>query len=786
MIKLFERLGHRYLWPATGWLPRVLLGVLLAAAILDPLLVHFAEPRFVAIGGADLGLARNWGYKEWSQSLPGPYGPLTSLYRWSGAHSELVFTPVAHRQPHLLTLKLIGGRPDNSIVAPVAVRAQTQFVNAIAVAPALRHYQLLIPGSPSVSSELRVQLAVPTAQLGVDARDVGIIGVAAMMDTVGSGGWWLGLQLPLCLGSLIVLVVACGATWRVAAIGSVVGLLLLLIGVAVPALTLRGARTLAELWGIAALVIMGARTLNHWSQLAPRQIAGWSATALVVSAALWFTPTIASDGVAYYAYLRSLAVDGDLEFTNEFAGPDVPFQHPPTRYATTRTITGRAANEHAVGPAIIWAPFYAAASLVVAVGNLAGAGWPTNGYALPHIALINLASLLALPLTIWFSYRTIRPWTQHWSALLSSCSLVVGSALLYFGLFEGAFAHPLAAATVAAFVWWWTRARLSRTIRQWVVLGLLAGLMCMIYWINALLLVLPAGDLLINGCAAFSQRDWRRLRHLVVSGLLFGVALLLAFSPQMIVWQILYGAPLLVPQGVGFAGPSEFEALALLVSPLHGMLLWAPIVVLGVLGLPWHVARRGLEGWLVVLAFCLYFLYNATLFDWHGSGTFGPRRLANVWPLLAPGLALLLEALHRRARWLPLALCTLAVTWSTAVLVRFVSYQLPRQTSELAALGVAEFVLAPDNLPWGALPNLLRGALVPRLILRAIGSGAAADWVQCAVLLGGLVIVATAGVQGIRWLNAWLDQLDNGADARPAAEVSDVGTSRLVEDAAQA
>lgn len=70
-----------------------------------------------------------------------------------------------------------------------------------------------------------------------------------------------------------------------------------------------------------------------------------------------------------------------------------------------------------------------------------------------------------------------------------------------------------------------------------------------------------------------------------------------------------------------------------------------------------------------------------------------------MWPLLVPGLALLFDGLRRRAHWLPLAVCTLAVTWSTAILVRFVTYQVPRQPSELDVLGIAEFVLAPNNLP---------------------------------------------------------------------------------------
>jgi len=51
---------------------------------------------------------------------------------------------------------------------------------------------------------------------------------------------------------------------------------------------------------------------------------------------------------------------------------------------------------------------------------------------------------------------------------------------------------------------------------------------------------------------------------------------------------------------------------------------------------------NGMESPLVLLAFALYFLYNATLGSWHGGGPFGLRRIANILPLLTPGLACLL------------------------------------------------------------------------------------------------------------------------------------------------
>ena len=50
----------------------------------------------------------------------------------------------------------------------------------------------------------------------------------------------------------------------------------------------------------------------------------------------------------------------------------------------------------------------------------------------------------------------------------------------------------------------------------------------------------------------------------------------------------------------------------------------------------------------LITALVAYFLYNAWLPDWHGSGAFGLRRLTLLAPWCMLGLALLFDALRRR------------------------------------------------------------------------------------------------------------------------------------------
>ncbi|MFL5801998.1 MAG: hypothetical protein ACJ8CR_09690, partial [Roseiflexaceae bacterium] len=639
----------RFLWPTLG-----LLALLLGAAWLEPLLVHRSFPRTIVIGGHDLGMAQGWSAKEISETLPGSQGPMTAPYRWSGASSDLVFAPAAQGQPYLVTLRLLSGRPATS----ARLSANGQPLAELAVAPVLRLYQIYVPGG-LVGQSLTLQLDTPTFSPPNDGRALGLIGLEARAKEVGAIAWRPRPTLPLLLLGLLALLLANGRPLARAVLSVALALgAVLAIGLVVPTETLAAARTLAQLLLIAAAVVGIAQWLRRrrsmGSQAAgdawwlPRAGRGWRwvAALMVLLAVFLFRTSMSADGVEYYAYLRSLAVDGDIEFTNELTGPDVPFERVPTSLATPGP-TGYAQNLASVGPAIIWAPFYLIGSLIARSGNTFGAGWTIDGYSLPYIAMINLAGVVSLPVTAWLCYLIARRVAARGIALLAAVTLVAGSAIIDYGLFEAHYPHALAAMTVAAYFYWWLRTRPQRTLGQWAVLGLLAGAMALMYWINAILLLLPALDLLPPFMQALRARAWRAIGGMFGGGLIFLATLLLAFSPQMIAWMILYGSPFTIPHGSNFAEPHGFKALEMLFSPVHGQLLWAPITFVAMIGMGWYIARRRWEGALVLLAFTLYFLYNATLSSWHGGGPFGLRRIANVLPLLAPGLACLLAWMHQ-------------------------------------------------------------------------------------------------------------------------------------------
>ena len=76
------------------------------------------------------------------------------------------------------------------------------------------------------------------------------------------------------------------------------------------------------------------------------------------------------DAIQYYVYLQSLAVDGDLDFANEYRALYGGDDATENVWLTTTTPIGRSPNVMSVGPAILWAPAFFVVWVVVLMTRL--------------------------------------------------------------------------------------------------------------------------------------------------------------------------------------------------------------------------------------------------------------------------------------------------------------------------------------------------------------------------------------------------------------------------------
>jgi hypothetical protein len=374
-------------------------------------------------------------------------------------------------------------------------------------------------------------------------------------------------------------------------------------------------------------------------------------------------PSVSSDGRGYYAYLRSTLIDHNLRFAGDWNSPPVTelrdctvcsaaakqyWNHPANQlllmhlgthiYVNPIVKTGYLPNFYAVGPAILWFPFVAVTHLAVLGGDYLGLNVPADGHSWPYVAALSFATALYGFLGLYFSFELAKSYVKERWAFWATLGIWFASSLPTAMYLEPSWSHAHSAFCAAWFLWYWHRTRASRTWKQWVVLGLIGGLMMDVYLANGIFLLAPASD-----CVVAYARSWRAPKllwqHLQLH-LLFAACGVIAFSPMLITRQILFGNAFAL--GMYAKAPWNWKApvfWAVLFSAKHGAFICTPILLLALLGL-FALCRvdfsTGATCLLVAGAF--YCLISVCPW-WDGSYSFGNRYFISLTPVFVLGLA---------------------------------------------------------------------------------------------------------------------------------------------------
>jgi hypothetical protein len=369
-------------------------------------------------------------------------------------------------------------------------------------------------------------------------------------------------------------------------------------------------------------VLVAVRLGRAWR---PFAMACLMTSAFAVAA--WVGPEFRADSPSYYVYLRSAVFDGDLDFTNEweFWG----FERRP------RTPTGHMRSVHAAGPALLWSPFYAVAHVYVIANNrLLGARHSEDGYSAPYRRAPVLGTLVVAILGATLLVRMLARSVGEGAASVAVAAAILTSPVLYYLFVMPLMSHGVTFGVAAALLWAWERARRAPSLQAWTLLGALFGLLVLTRWQAAvyglLLLPLAAEGLL--------RRSLRPVWLAAAAG-----AASLAFAPQMVVWRVLWGRFLTLPQGGGFMDWSSPHLADTLISADHGLFSWTPAMLLGAVGLLLGLRGSALLHAGALLVFAATAWVNGGVTDWAAGDAFGARRYDLVVPLAALGLASLIS-----------------------------------------------------------------------------------------------------------------------------------------------
>jgi hypothetical protein len=334
------------------------------------------------------------------------------------------------------------------------------------------------------------------------------------------------------------------------------------------------------------------------------------------------------DGREYFAQLRSMAIDRDLDLANE-----------------ARDFGARYADGFPFGSAILWLPFYLAAHVWIGLLNaVAGAGLPHDGYDRPYQMAVGLGTLAYGFAGLVLAYRIACDFFSRWLSLTSALAVAAGSFIVWYLTVEASYTHGTSLFAVTAFLYLWHRTRAARSTAGWGLIGLAGGVMLMVRWQNAVFLAPLAADVGAAWWRALRAGDRNALAAIATGTAAAAAGGLIGFLPQMYFWKVVHGGWFAVPHfQAGQQWWDDSRMAEVLFLSNHGLFAWHPVLYLAVLGTPLLLRRDWRLGGVLALVFIAQVYINGAVATWWGGSAFGGRRFDGCALYFVLGLAALAE-----------------------------------------------------------------------------------------------------------------------------------------------
>ena len=367
---------------------------------------------------------------------------------------------------------------------------------------------------------------------------------------------------------------------------------------------------------------------------------------------------VTTDGVVYFSQLRSLIFDRDFDLSRELA-----YLGQPTRPSYVVPI----------GPMLVWLPAYLSVAAVDALGRMVGL-WSAPedpaalGLTLPYVRAALVTSFVAGAAGLFVLHRHLRQEFDAGVAFAATLLIFGGTPLVWYMVYEPSMTHAVSFGFVALFVvaaWRWTS--LTIAPRHALVLGALLGAAFLSRPQEALFALVPAAILWTR------PEPWRArvaaAARFATWGLLGAVFFLAAQALHT--WIVLSRETFVVTGEQGYLNLFRNRWPDTLWSSWHGFLSWSPVAYIAMLGTAAYFARRR---WWAVTALVILFLMalvNGSTADWAAGWSFGGRRFVSCLVLLAPGLALTIEALVRRPLVATALVALVFVAWNQLLVAQY-------------------------------------------------------------------------------------------------------------------
>lgn len=354
----------------------------------------------------------------------------------------------------------------------------------------------------------------------------------------------------------------------------------------------------------------------------------------------------AGDDAGYFAYLKSLFIDHDIDFFNE------------DYYAHRNKVldTGYVFNQWNIGPGILWLPFYLAAHVVTKIYNLAGVFLPQDGLSFVYLSSTALGSATYVFLGLILHFLILRRFVSQWTALAVVTLFFLATPLVYFTFIRSRMAHAGDYFLSCLFLYTWLDSRETPTRIQSVFLGLVGGFLILTRINSVCFLLLPVYDMVARYYRNVrGEQKWDTAQ--LGNFLLMAAGVGLVYSTQFTIHSILAGAGELDGRSGRLVSmlttPAHWNTILtnpfrILLGPNWGLLWHAPIYILSAFGFV-RFAKKHKHTAMPFLAALSVPLFLVLIWHTHGM-SYGYRHLLTTNLFLSFGAAMVFEDFNIKTR----------------------------------------------------------------------------------------------------------------------------------------
>ena len=383
------------------------------------------------------------------------------------------------------------------------------------------------------------------------------------------------------------------------------------------------------------------------------------------------------DGLGYYAPLRSILFDHDLVVTNEYE-----------YFATTHSRFGGGSrwphaiphySKYTIGMAVILAPFYLVAHVVVSVLVFLGVlNVEANGLSWPYELFYCVGSISLGVAGLVCTYRACRLFFGRMASLLAVLGVWAASPLTYYVFIENSMSHAISQGLVSALVYFSLHGIVRQKRPNGLLLGTLLGLATLVRPQDALFGIVPATALLVS----FDRQD---IKATLSAAIWMVASFLTLLSAQLIAYFTQYGTVINSPymiEGSSSTSGSSFNwftpaLLDVLFSGHRGLFIWHPLTLISITGLILLGRRNMTVAITAAVALFLQIYLVAAWHCWWQGASLGSRMLSCSTLIFALGLAAVWDRLRNRLVAAPVILTLFFIAWNSLITAQYMSGMIP-------------------------------------------------------------------------------------------------------------